>query len=74
MHACMQACSIMFKSRLPLLLVFNKSDVAGSELCREWMADFQKFHAALDSDSTYAATLSRSLSMVGPLLCAVGAL
>ena len=54
----------MFKSRLPLLLVFNKADIASAELCRDWMADFQKFHAALDSDSTYAATLSRSLSMV----------
>ena len=64
MACSLQACSIMFKSRLPLLLVFNKADAADPEVPRSWMADFQNFHEALDKDSTYAASLSRSLSLV----------
>ena len=64
-----QACSITFKSRLPLLLVFNKADAADPEVPRSWMADFQVFHDALDRDSTYAASLSRSLSLVRLRVC-----
>ena len=59
----------MFKSRLPLLLVFNKADAADPEVPRSWMADFQVFHEALDKDSTYAASLSRSLSLVRVAAC-----
>ncbi|EFN58942.1 hypothetical protein CHLNCDRAFT_9694, partial [Chlorella variabilis] len=60
----LQACSILYKSRLPVLLVFNKVDVARHEACLEWMADFEAFHQALDSEQSYAATLSRSMSLV----------
>jgi hypothetical protein len=55
----LQACSILYKSRLPLLLVFNKVDVVRHEFALEWMADFDNFHAALESETTYAASLSR---------------
>ena len=44
--------------------VFNKCDVTRHEFACEWMADFETYHTALDRDSTYAATLSRSLSLV----------
>ncbi|KAF5843514.1 hypothetical protein DUNSADRAFT_14430 [Dunaliella salina] len=60
----LQACSILYKAKLPLLLVFNKCDVTRHEFALEWMADFEAYHAALDRDTTYAATLSRSLSLV----------
>ncbi len=30
----------------------------------QWMSDFESYHAALEADGTYAATLSRSLSLV----------
>ena len=39
-----QACSILYKSRLPVLLVFNKVDVARHEFALDWMADFDNFH------------------------------
>lgn len=55
----MQACSILYRTRLPLLLVFNKVDVARHEFALDWMADYEAFHAALEHDATYAATLSR---------------
>lgn len=60
----MQACSILYKTRLPLLLVFNKTDVCEHDFALEWISSFEAFHKALDEESTYAASLSRSLSLV----------
>lgn len=57
------ACSILYKTRLPLVLAFNKIDVAQHQFALEWMEDFEVFHAALDSDQSYPATLTRSLSL-----------
>eukprot|EP00775_Hariotina_reticulata_P004693 gene4693-4945_t len=47
-----------------MLLTFNKIDISRHEFALEWMAEFDTFAAALESDSSYAATLSRSLSLV----------
>ncbi|RAL50441.1 unnamed protein product [Cuscuta campestris] len=57
------ACSILYKTRLPLVLAFNKTDVAHHQFALEWMEDFEVFHATLDSDSSYTSTLTRSLSL-----------
>ena len=59
-----QACSILYKTKLPLLLAFNKVDVVRHEFAVEWMKDYETFNEALQRDTTYAATLSRSLSLV----------
>lgn len=63
-----QACSILYKTQLPLLLVFNKTDVEPHEFALEWMRDSDAFKEALESDSSYAAQLSRSLCLVHFLL------
>ncbi|KAK0265272.1 hypothetical protein LTR91_020146 [Friedmanniomyces endolithicus] len=41
------AISILYKTRLPMILVFNKTDVKGEEEAVEWMRDFEAFQAAL---------------------------
>ncbi|KAI9800077.1 MAG: hypothetical protein M1825_004259 [Sarcosagium campestre] len=41
------ACSILYKTKLPMILVFNKTDVQDSAFAVEWMTDFEAFQAAL---------------------------
>ncbi|GFH25514.1 GPN-loop GTPase [Haematococcus lacustris] len=60
----LQAVSILYKTKLPMILVFNKTDVMQHDFALEWMADFEVYQAALEKDGSYAATLSRSLSLV----------
>ncbi|XP_015867166.2 GPN-loop GTPase QQT2 isoform X3 [Ziziphus jujuba] len=58
------ACSILYKTRLPLVLAFNKIDVAQHQFALEWMEDFEAFQAAVSSDHSYTSTLTQSLSLV----------
>ncbi|KAJ6987763.1 hypothetical protein D5086_016294 [Populus alba] len=58
------ACSILYKTRLPLVLVFNKTDVAQHQFAIEWMEDFEAFQGAMRSDDSYMSTFSQSLSLV----------
>jgi GTPase SAR1 family protein len=41
------ACSILYKTKLPMILVMNKTDVKDAEFAKEWMTDFEAFQAAL---------------------------
>lgn len=58
------ACSILYKTKLPFVLVFNKCDVTGCEFAVEWMSDFEVFQEALKSDTTYMGTLVNSMCLV----------
>ncbi|KAF2580338.1 hypothetical protein F2Q68_00006323, partial [Brassica cretica] len=57
------ACSILYKTRLPLVLAFNKTDVADHKFALKWMEDFEVFQAAIQSDNSYTSTLANSLSL-----------
>jgi hypothetical protein len=46
------SCSVLYKSRLPMVCVFNKVDVVACEFALEWMTDFEAYLEALDSTSS----------------------
>eukprot|EP00624_Nannochloropsis_granulata_P000523 evm.model.NODE_11975_length_8694_cov_15.978146.1 len=61
------ACSILYKTRLPIVLTFNKIDILSHAFAQEWMGDFEKFQEGLDrqgEDMGYSSTLIRSMSLV----------
>ncbi|QDZ24495.1 GPN-loop GTPase [Chloropicon primus] len=60
----LQACSVLYKYKLPMILVYNKCDISRHEFAIEWMKDFENYQQAISTDTSYAASLSRSLSLV----------
>lgn len=68
------ACSILYKMRLPMVVVFNKTDAQDSTFAQEWMEDFEVFQQALRDDedlngegengSGYMGSLMNSLSLM----------
>ncbi|KAG9738444.1 hypothetical protein KCU73_g9736, partial [Aureobasidium melanogenum] len=69
------AISIMYKTRLPMILVFNKNDVKSEEEAIDWMRDFESFQEALRREeeeeaesgtggSGYMGSLLNSMSLV----------
>jgi GTPase SAR1 family protein len=57
------ACSMLYRAKLPMVIVLNKIDVVGCEFVKEWMEDYESFQEALDDAS--AATNGYSDEMAG---------
>jgi hypothetical protein len=58
------ACSILYKSRLPLILAFNKVDVTPHNFAVEWMQDSQAFDDAVRAGGNYMANLTQSMGLM----------
>jgi GPN-loop GTPase len=58
------ACSIMYKTRLPFVLVFNKIDVEDHSFVIDWMTDFEAFQEAVSQDESYMASMVQSMGLV----------
>jgi len=58
------ALSIMYKMKLPLILVFNKLDLVKENKVIEWLQDFQSLQDALKKKDDYISTFSSSLSLL----------
>eukprot|EP00190_Bangiopsis_sp_CCMP1999_P002889 CAMPEP_0198736438 /NCGR_PEP_ID=MMETSP1475-20131203/65726_1 /TAXON_ID= ORGANISM="Unidentified sp., Strain CCMP1999" /NCGR_SAMPLE_ID=MMETSP1475 /ASSEMBLY_ACC=CAM_ASM_001111 /LENGTH=319 /DNA_ID=CAMNT_0044500247 /DNA_START=149 /DNA_END=1108 /DNA_ORIENTATION=- len=59
----MYACSILYKTRLPLVVVFNKIDVERHEYAQTWMSDYEAFDEVLREEATFADSLARSTAL-----------
>jgi GTPase SAR1 family protein len=64
------ACSILYKTKLPMILVFNKTDVQNADFAKEWMTDFEAFQDALrkEEDSGEGSAVGGGSGYMGSLL------
>ncbi|KAI9218017.1 hypothetical protein BC828DRAFT_350879 [Blastocladiella britannica] len=64
------ACSILYRTRLPFIVLFNKADVTDPGFAVDWMRDFEAFQAALaeatpeGQDQPYMHSFVQSMSLV----------
>lgn len=61
------ACSIMYKFRLPFILVLNKTDIADPQPVHDWLNDYYAFQEAIGDkkhSETYIASLMQSMGLV----------
>eukprot|EP00922_Rhytidocystis_sp_ex-Travisia-forbesii_P006127 GHVS01008872.1.p1 GENE.GHVS01008872.1~~GHVS01008872.1.p1 ORF type:complete len:314 (+),score=46.38 GHVS01008872.1:37-942(+) len=59
----MYSCSVMYKTKLPFIICFNKIDVVSHQQCIEWMDDTTAFQEAIKKDESYMASLSFSCAL-----------
>lgn len=49
-------CSIVYKTKLPMVLCFNKTDILSADFALEWMRDVEKFQVCTMRGALWACT------------------
>lgn len=60
----MYACSIMYKTKLPFILVFNKIDICDPTPIISWINDLDVFLEALQKEQSYMKSLTKSMALI----------
>jgi len=58
------ATSLFYKTRLPLILVFTKTDIVKHDFALEWMTNHEVFEDACRSNDTYMGNFTQSMSLM----------
>jgi GTPase SAR1 family protein len=58
----LQCLSIVYKTKLPVVLAFNKIDIISCKFAQLWLTEVQALQRELEHASTYAADLTLSLA------------
>lgn len=62
------ACSILYKTKLPMIIVFNKTDIKDAAFAKEWMTDFEAFQTVLHNDEDLNGEGENSTGYMGSLM------
>ena len=62
------ACSILYKTKLPMILVFNKNDVVKADFAIDWMKDFEVFQDAISKDKELQGETGMGSGYMGSLI------
>lgn len=64
------ACSVLYKTSLPIVLVCNKTDVRDADFVKAWMTDFEKFQEAVREER--GADGEEGMGFMGSLMGSMG--
>jgi GTPase SAR1 family protein len=64
------ACSVLYKTSLPIVLVCNKTDVRDADFVKAWMTDFEKFQEAVREERS--ADGEEGMGFMGSLMGSMG--
>lgn len=58
------ACSLFYKSKLPIVLAFTKTDIVSHQFAVEWMQDFDVFDTACKDNDSYITSFVQSMGLM----------
>ena len=59
----MYACSILYKTELPFVIVLNKADIVDHSFALEWMRDYESFLDAINSKPIFFVDFSNTITL-----------